>query len=378
MVNPNDHMKRRKRTLVIPLIVISALALGFCGLVASAFLREAAPINIEADLFQESTAIPAQVVHEALIDAGFTSNVYGSGYYDIAVEKIQDTLEPRGIEVGINARPVDSERFPNVVSLGTVGEIPIIIIARKGSTPYVSPAELRGKRIQIGYPGSTSADIGEQILAQFDVTPDNTTFQTDKRSVAESAVLSGESDAAITLYSPNDDRHRAFMTSPELEILPIPTGQAVAGRIGYVVQGILPAGAYRVSSPVPAENVPVIAVPITVVARDTVSRAAVFSIAKALNTRFGRGTVLNDPGEFPQFLYNLPASDAAQEFYDAGVIPWQYRMLPAPVADLVIPIAVLGSILLILASLYQVLLPEAYTVWKEILRPRRARQQHRN
>ncbi len=99
MVNPNDHMKRRKRTLVIPLIVISALALGFCGLVALAFLREAAPINIEADLLQESTAIPAQVVHEALIDAGFTSNVYGSGYYDIAVEKIQDTLEPRGIEV---------------------------------------------------------------------------------------------------------------------------------------------------------------------------------------------------------------------------------------------------------------------------------------
>lgn len=367
-------MRRRRRTLIAGGLVFGALALGIIGLIASAFLREAAPINIEADLLQESTAVPAEIVHEALLEAGFESTLYNSGSYDIAVEKIQDTLEPRGIEVGVNASPVDSERFPNVVSLGTVGNIPILIVARQGSAPYTSPAELRGTRVQIGYASSITAEVGAKILAQFDVTPENTTFQSDKPAVAEAKVLAGESDAIIFMYDPFDEGHTDFIATPGLQILPIPAATAVAGRIGYVVQETLPVGAYRISSPLPAEDIPVIAVPITVVARDTVSRSAVFSIAKALNARFGRGTVLAEPGEFPEFLYNIPASDAANEFYEAGIIPWQYRVLPAPVADLVLPIAVLGSILLIIAALYQLLLPEAYTLWREVLRPRRAKR----
>ena len=370
-------MNRDRATLIASTTLIGALILGLAGLAFAAFLREAAPINIEADLLQESTALPAEVVHDALVKAGFTSTLYNSGTYDIVVEKVQDSLEPRAIDIGVNARPVDSERFPNVVSLGTIGNIPVLIIARAGVTPITSPADLRGKRIQIGYPGSTAAEVGERILAQFNVTQGNSSLQSDKRSVAEAMVLSGESDAAIVMYSPYDDSHADFITTPGLQIVPIPAAKAVAGRIGYVVPVALPAGAYRVADPVPAEDITVIGVPITVVARDSVSRSAIFAIARALNTRFGRGSVLSEPGEFPQFLYNIPASDAASEYYEAGIIPWQYRLLPAPVADLVIPIAVTGSVLLILAALYQILLPEFYTVWKEIIRPRRHHRRQR-
>lgn len=364
-------MNRERTNLIISATLVSALVLGLGGLVGAAFLREAAPINIEADLLQESTALPATIVHDALVKAGFNSTLYDSSSYDIVVEKVQDSLEPRAIDVGVNARPVDSERFPNVVSLGTVGNIPLLIIARAGDSPITGPAELRGKRIQIGYPGSTSAEVGQQILAQFNVTAGNSSLQTDKESVAEAMVLAGESDAMIIMYSPYEDSHTDFITTSGLQIVPIPAAKAVAGRIGYVVAETLPEGAYRVADPVPAEDISVIGVPVTVVARDSVSRSAIFSIAQALNAQFGQGTVLSEPGEFPEFLYNIPASDAASEYYDAGIIPWQYRLLPAPVADLVIPIAVVGSMLLILAALYQVMLPEFYTVWKEIIRPRR-------
>ena len=370
-------MNRDRATLIASTTLIGALILGLAGLAFAAFLREAAPINIEADLLQESTALPAEVVHDALVKAGFTSTLYNSGTYDIVVEKVQDSLEPRAVDIGVNARPVDPERFPNVVSLGTIGNIPVLIIARAGVTPITSPADLRGKRIQVGYPGSTAAEVGERILAQFNVTQGNSSLQSDKRSVAEAMVLSGESDAAIVMYSPYDDSHADFITTPGLQIVPIPAAKAVAGRIGYVVPVALPAGAYRVADPVPAEDITVIGVPITVVARDSVSRSAIFAIARALNARFGRGSVLSEPGEFPQFLYNIPASDAASEYYEAGIIPWQYRLLPAPVADLVIPIAVTGSVLLILAALYQLLLPEFYTVWKEIIRPRRHHRRQR-
>lgn len=364
-------MNRERTNLIISATLIGALVVGFVGLVGAAFLREAAPINIEAELLQNSTAVPARVVHDALVKAGFNSTLYDNGSYDIVVEKVQDTLEPRAIDIGVNARPVDSARFPNVVSLGTVGNIPLLIIARTGNSPITGPADLRGKRIQIGYPGSTSAEVGEQVLAQFNVTSGNSSLLTDKQSVAEVEVLAGESDAMIVMYSPYDDSPTDFITTPGLQIVPIPAAKAVAGRIGYVVAETLPQGAYRVDDPVPAEDISVIGVPVTVVARDSVSRSAIFSIAQALNVRFGQGTVLSEPGEFPEFLYNIPASDAASEYYDAGIIPWQYRLLPAPVADLVIPLAVLGSVLLILAALYQIMLPEFYTVWKEIIRPRR-------
>lgn len=370
-------MNRGRTSLVISASLIGVLLLGLAGLLGAAFLREAAPINIEADLLQESTALPAEVVHDALTKAGFASTLYDNGAYDIVVEKVQDSLEPRAIDIGVNARPVDSERFPNVVSLGTVGNIPILIIARDSGTPMSSPADLRGKKIQIGYPGSTSADVGTQILAEFNVTEGNSSLQTDKRSVAQASVLDGESDALIIMHSPYDDTDTDFITTPGLQIVPIPAAKAVAGRIGYVVAETLPVGAYRIAPPVPATDISVIAVPITVVARDSVSRSAIFSIARALNARFGQGTVLAEPGEFPEFLYNIPASDAASEYYSAGVIPWQYRVLPAPIADLVIPIAVIGSVLLILAAIYQVLLPEFYTVWTEIIRPRRHHRRQR-
>jgi hypothetical protein len=370
-------MNRNRVGLVISALTIGALILGLAGLGLAAFLREAAPINIEADLLQKSTAMPAEIVHDALVDAGFTSTLYDISTYDIVVEKVQDSLDPQSVDIGVNARPVDSDRFPNVISLGTIGNIPVLIIARAGQDPITSPAQLRGKQIQIGYPGSTAADVGERILAQFNVTRGNSSLQTDKPSVAEAMVLSGESDAAVVMYSPYDDSHTEFITAPGLQIVPIPAAKAVAGRIGYVVAETLPAGAYRVDNAVPPEDISVIAVPITVVARDSVSRSAIFTIARALNARFGRGSVLSEPGEFPQFLYNIPASDAASEYYDAGIIPWQYRLLPAPVADLVIPIAVTGSILLIVAALYQLLLPEFYTVWKEIIRPRRHHRRQR-
>ena len=88
-------MNRDRATLIVSTTLIGALILGLAGLAFAAFLREAAPINIEADLLQESTALPAEVVHDALVKAGFTSTLYNSGTYDIVVEKVQDSLEDR-------------------------------------------------------------------------------------------------------------------------------------------------------------------------------------------------------------------------------------------------------------------------------------------
>lgn len=136
-----------------------------------------------------------------------------------------------------------------------------------------------------------------------------------------------------------------------------------------MIAGSIPQGAVSVVENLPSEDIPAIAVPITVVANSSISRAAAFEISAALDYHFSRGSVLSPPGVFPNFDQEVLADASAAEYYSSGVIPWQFRTFPAPIADLFIPIAVLGSILLIVFSVYGVLMPSVLELWQNVIRP---------
>jgi len=252
-----------------------------------------------------------------------------------------------------------------------VSEVPLIIATRDESTAVETPTDLLGKRIQIGLIGSVANDLGRRVLEQYGVTEQNSTFLEDKADIATKSVLDGQSDAMIALYSPGDTGFDAILEPGRLRLIPTTSTRAVAGHVGYVVAGTLPRGAFSVKANIPPVDIPVIKVPITVIAHSGISRAAAFEIAAALNNRFSQGTVLADPGTFPSFTHTIPSDPAAVEFYASGAIPWQYRTLPAAIADMFIPLALFSSILLILISFYQLLLPDALHLWTGVLRPRR-------
>ena len=181
--------------------------------------------------------------------------------------------------------------------------------------------------------------------------------------------LAGSADAMLSLFSPDDKSLDGLLALPEISLVPTPSTQAVAGRLGYLVAGNLPQGAVSVARNIPPTDLPAVAVPITVIANSTISRAAAYDIAQVLSYRFGRATVLAGPDEFPKFLHYLPSDPAAADYYASGVIPWQYRLLAAPIADLFIPIAVIGTIILLVFSIYGALLPSVYEAWVDRVVP---------
>lgn len=364
-------MRSRRVFARITIVLLLLSLLGISGYVVVSLVRQPPTVNIEADLNQPSTALPAEVMRAGLDRAGFPGVVYDTAYYDLVAEKVQDTKDSRDIIVGVTARPIDPRVLPDVVSLGTVAQQPLLFVTRGDEAPLSSPAELVGKRVQIGQLGSVSNEVGASVLAQFGVNESNTTFLFDKSSVAASTLLDGSVDAMVTLYGNAEANLGEYFARHELHLIPTPSTKAVAGRVGYVVAGSVPSGAFSIEGSVPPQDIPVIEVPITVIAHSGVSRAAVFAIAESLRDQFGRGSVLAAPGTFPNFTNTIPSDTAAVQFYNDGITPWQYRTLPAPIADLFIPLALLSSILVILISIYQLLLPDALHLWTGVLKPRR-------
>jgi hypothetical protein len=304
--------------------------------------------------------------------------VIDNGDEDIIIEKIEDPRDQRGVELGVTARAVNPRQFPGVVSLGVVEKIPLIIVARGPEGTFTSPADLVGKRIQIGDYASVSADLAQRLLAEYGVTADNATLQRDKLEVAEDMVTRGLSDAIVVLYSPKGQTSLGeLVTTDEMSLVPMPSTKALAGRLGDVDVGVLPRGAYSITEDVPREDMSVILVPISVVGESGMSTSAVYAIAQGLKEDFGPADVLSSPGEFPQSSSNLPNHPDAEAYYQTSSIPWQYRTLPPALADLFIPLALIGTIFLLAASVYQVLLPEAYSLWTGVLRPGRERRRER-
>ncbi len=172
-------MRSRRVFARITIVLLLLYLLGISGYVVVSLVRQPPTVNIEADLNQPSTALPAEVMRAGLDRAGFPGVVYDTAYYDLVAEKVQDTKDSRDIIVGVTARPIDPRVLPDVVSLGTVAQQPLLFVTRGDEAPLSSPAELVGKRVQIGQLGSVSNEVGASVLAQFGVNESNTTFLVD-------------------------------------------------------------------------------------------------------------------------------------------------------------------------------------------------------
>lgn len=381
----SERATRARRVRRIAIVAYSVLALAFIAVLViagAAAFRATHEFVIEADTAEPAIVEIQQTLTRALESEGFTVRAYDIGDEDIVVERVQDTMDQRGVDLGITARSVSPRQFPDVVSLGVIAKVPLLLVARGPEGTYTSPAELRGKRIQIGDYASVSADLAQRLLAAYGVTPENSTLQRDVPEVAQEMLAAGESDAVFSLFIPRGKRAdalKSLVATGEYSLVPMPSTKALAGELSFVDVGTVPRGTLGLAADVPSADMNAIFVPITVVAHKSLSTSAVFAMAQGLKEDFAQGDALSSPGEFPELSYNLPNNLEAASYYETSSMPWQYHALPPALADLFIPLALAGTIFLIAASVYSLLLPEFYSLWTGVLRPRRERRrEHRH
>lgn len=185
-------------------------------------------------------------------------------------------------------------------------------------------------------------------------------------------MITGESDAVATLFPPQTPVIGELARDARLQIVRVPNASALSSQIGYVQPTTIPAGSFSLSPPIPSADVLTVGIPVTVIAQADLPATTVHLIAERLTQTFSGATSTSAAGEFPSFIdAQLPVSPAAREFYESGR-PWQYSILPGPLAEVFYLPLLLGSTSLILMSIYKFLLPDIHGTWSKILPPRQA------
>lgn len=319
----------------------------------------------EGSKFQADTA--------ASIVAGLKADTYSSETMTISADQSQGRSAESpdsAVDIEITGSPLTASDHPELVSLGVIIELPILLVVHADRTDISNPRDLKGKRIEVGVDGTTIASVAEEILANYGVTATNSTFSHDSDGEALTSFAARRADAAFVYFNPGLDQFGRLAASGDFQILDLPENIALAGQIGTVVPTTVPRGAFNVEYSLPDRNIPTVAVPVTVVANRMIRDGAAYAIVEALTTQFSRGTVLAPPGTFPKFGGSLPVHAAALEYASTGSVPWQYEALPGFIAEQWTALLVLGSILLLVATIYSVFFPDVYGVWTGILRPK--------
>jgi TRAP-type uncharacterized transport system substrate-binding protein len=306
---------------------------------------------------------------QGMAERGFPVDILETDQTADLVNLLADPASP--VDVTFMAEQVNAADYPGVNSLGTVYRLPYVFAAWPGSHDITSVADIQGRRIDLGSKGSVRAVFVESVLAEFGVTPDNTTFlylpTTATREDVEAL------DVEVQTTDGQDARPYIVqgLASGELKMIPVPEAAALDSRVQSAEEVDVPYGGFSLSPPVPEVPTPTVAQLITIVANSRLSPAAVYAIAQELSAEFSPGTAWTDSGEFPNFSdRQLPSNRYAVEYYATGEVPWQFENLPPVLADSFFALVLFGTVLLLVASIYSLLLPEFYGLWTGVLRPR--------
>lgn len=357
-----------RRGIIAALVALLVVA----GALASLMVRASddavvLATGVSGGAFETAIGNFATSLSEQGIDVRLTPVAESSTWIDA----VQDPESP--VNAAFIAMPVQGSKYPDVSNVGTIMRMPVLVLASPEALgPRAEVTDLLGARIQVGARGSMRELSATAILAQYGITAANSTFLHDPQRQALARVESGVDDALIALLDMQDPQVDTLASRSRLTIVEFTQAEALSARTGYTTPLTIPAGAFGLAPVVPSRDIQTVAIPVSLIMKDSVGDGDVYVVARYLSETYGRGSLSGPPGIYPNFNdRQLPPRAAAQEYYDTGRVPWQYGVFPRPLADLLVPLLVLVSGLLVVATVYQVLFPDSLSLWTGILRPRR-------
>jgi len=313
-----------------------------------------------------STAI---AMKDGLEQRGFHVDIVTTESTGNLIRLLADPQSP--IDVTFLGETVKAQDYPTVNSLGTISRRGILFATTPGNHSITSLAQAKGGTVGIGPRDSMLESIAIEVLAEFGVTGDNTRLINLSETATRADIIASGAELVEFSSTKVSDSVRNMLIAGELRMLPIPEAKAVSGLVRSAEAVDVPTASINLNPPVPSEAITTVAHLITVVSDKTLSPAAAFAIAQELSAEFGPSSQLSETGEFPNFSdRQLPVNQAAAEYYSTGAIPWEYEHLPPLIADSFTRILILGTLILVFGSIYSMFLPEAYSLWSGLIKPR--------
>lgn len=359
-------MRRRRLATFAVVIAVLVLVIGtFILATVNRDQRLTLGTSVEGS---ESYAV-ARLLQAGLQERGFVVDVVPTERTADLIDLLADPASP--VDVTFIQDTVDAGQYPTVTTLGSVSRQAYVFATWPRSHGIDSLSEMVGKRIDVGPEGSIRAAFVTDLLAQFEVTRGNSTFLHLPTRPTDAELAAADLDVTATVWDSRSPYLLEGLTAGDLRLVSVPEGRAVAHLVPSAEAVEIPTGIISLRPAVPADSVPTLAQLATVVADERVSPAAAYAIAQELVKIFSPGSAWSAPGEFPNFAdRQLPVNPYAAEYYSTGAIPWQYRHLPPLLADSFVSLLILASVILLVGSVWSIFLPEAYTIWTGIIRPK--------
>lgn len=321
--------KRRRLLIICSIVLMAALGWALVIVLQPAFQRTIV-ITTGADngIYRGFANRYAPILERAGIKLDIRRS---SG----SVENYQRLANPDSeYEVGFiqsgTTSPKDTDQLQTIAA---VSYEPIWVFYR-GDTVVNQLAQLRGKKIGIGVPGSGLFNVSLVLLGYSGITRDNTTLLEMDALKAYQGLESGQLDAAFFIGRPDADVQKALLKS-DLKLMSFAQADALVQKFPSLSKIIFPRGSTSIADDLPPTDVTLLAATALLVSKDTLHPALTYLLLDVAKTVHGGEDYFTPLGTFPNLnTEELPISDESTRYFKSGR-PFLQRYLPFWLASLI-------------------------------------------
>jgi TRAP transporter TAXI family solute receptor len=288
-----------------------------------------------------------------------------------SVENYQRLTNPDSeYQVGfIQSGTTSPKETDQLQTIAAVSYEPIWLFYR-GDTVINKLAQLRGKKIAIGVPGSGLLNVSLVLLGYSGVTGENSTLVQTDASNAYRGLESGQLDAAFFIGRPDAAMQKTLLNS-DLKLMSFAQADALVQKFPSLSKVIYPRASTSIVKDLPREDVTLLAATALLVSKDTLHPALVYLLLDVARTVHGGEDYFTPIGTFPNLnTEEFPISDESTRYFKSGR-PFLQRYLPFWLASLIerrflilLPfMAVLVGLLQALPGMVETRIKKRLVVW---------------
>jgi uncharacterized protein len=253
-------------------------------------------------------------------------------------ENLESLLKPDG-DVGVSIvreGTVSREELVDrpLTAIGSLFYEPVWLFYRD-SVQLNSLADLRGKAVNLGPPGSGTSRLIDSMLAQNQLSLADLNVQRMDHTDAVIALLEGKLDGLFFTSSSGGLLIQMLLKTPGVRLFNFVHAEAYSRRLPSLTHVVLPRGVVDLAADMPKEDVHLLAPTSTLVARDGTHPALIQLLVQAAAQIHGGADWFGKLHEFPSAAVDdFPLADEAKRFYKTGT-PFLQRYLPFWLANMV-------------------------------------------
>ena len=248
-----------------------------------------------------------------------------------SIENYQRLKDPDSeYEVGFiqsgTTRPKETD---DLQTIAAVSYEPIWVFYRGDATDTTINrlAQLRGKRIAIGVPGSGLLNVAQVLLSYSGITGNNTKLLEMDASKAYQDLENGTLDAAFFIGRPDASMQQTLLNS-NLKLMSFAQADALVQKFPSLSKIIFPRASTSIVNDLPQTDVTLLAATALLVSKDTLHPALAYLLLEAAKTVHGGEDYFTPLGAFPNLNTDeFPISDESTRYFKSGR-PFLQRYLP--------------------------------------------------